>query len=80
MEIDILQLIWFVFIVVILLAGIIKRSLNRKSQERFSGNNVRRREESRDINSGKQQGKSDGKTYWILCMEMNIYRFKPKRR
>ncbi|QII13670.1 hypothetical protein KsCSTR_42910 [Candidatus Kuenenia stuttgartiensis] len=58
MEIDILQLIWFVFIVVILLAGIIKRSLNRKSQERFSGNNVRRREESRDINSGKQQGKS----------------------
>ncbi|MBE7547887.1 MAG: hypothetical protein K8F34_14080 [Candidatus Kuenenia stuttgartiensis] len=58
MEIGILQLIWFVFIVVILLASIIKRSLNRKSQERFSGKNVRRREESRDINSGKQQGKS----------------------
>ncbi|MDR4508107.1 MAG: hypothetical protein MRJ65_07715 [Candidatus Brocadiaceae bacterium] len=57
MEIGILQLIWFVFIVVIFLASIIKRSLNRKSQERLPGKNVRKREENKDIDSGKQQRK-----------------------
>ncbi|MCF6149803.1 MAG: hypothetical protein E3K37_14200 [Candidatus Kuenenia sp.] len=59
MEIGILQLIWFVIIIVIFLVSILKHSLNRKSKERLPEEKVRNRQEPGDIHSKRQKMKPE---------------------